>query len=327
MAEDAGVHFLYRQTLGSGRYRIYADGDIDVDAAQRLREFAVRRRVEHAVVLLNSRGGSLVGGIMLGETIRKLGFDTSVAEGAADFVTERPGVCASACAYAYAGGVSRYLPTGSLIGMHQFYGPGDNIADRSETQAVSGLIVAFLARMGVDSEAFAIASSTPGDKMQWLAREQALRIGLVNDGALPTTAEIKLADGMTPYLRLEQQQDSGIARILLLCDQGHIRVTAGIVTSEETTQSKGQSALRSYFELDGKELLSMPAPTGLILNHSTLWVDRHLATADSAILMQAENFGIWTENGTNFRWGLVLNLVPVRQATTRFLQGCLGSRP
>lgn len=325
MADDVGVHHLYRTTLGNGRHRIYAEGDIEVADANRLRAFVEKQGVESAVVVFNSRGGSLLGGIVLGEAIRKLELDTAVAARSSDFMSEAAGVCASACAYAFAGGRSRYLRDDSRLGLHQFYGEGDNTGDRGETQAVSGLLVDYLARMGVDSSAFVIASSAPGDKMVWLSKDEAKALRLVNDGALPTKAEIKLTDGMIPYLRLEQDQDSGTARVLMLCEAGTVHVSGGIVTTPELTQSRASGAQRSYFEVDNREALALPAPTGLIPRDSTLWIDRKLNAATAASVSGARTLGLWTENGSAFRWGLEIDLVPVKEQVAKFVQNCLSS--
>ena len=74
-------------------------------------------------VRLNSPGGDLAGGIRLGELIRKLKLDTEIGVTEPDSYGHwktAPGLCASACAFAFLGGLSRRASGGEL-GVHQFY--------------------------------------------------------------------------------------------------------------------------------------------------------------------------------------------------------------
>jgi hypothetical protein len=92
--EDAGG-FLY-----SG------EGPIDANDAQKLEKLYAskkllgNRSLERSVVRLNSLGGEIMGGMQLGAAIRKLGLDTEVPASA---------VCASACTFAFLGGVERQV--------------------------------------------------------------------------------------------------------------------------------------------------------------------------------------------------------------------------
>lgn len=71
-------------------------------AAERLRE-----------VRFDSRGGSLEAGIEIGETIRDRRLATRVTAGS---------VCASACVYAFLGGLIRTVDDGARIGIHMASG-------------------------------------------------------------------------------------------------------------------------------------------------------------------------------------------------------------
>ena len=134
-------------------------------------------------VFLHSNGGNLIAGIRLGEIIRQFGLSTRVGEtkndpipGGSIVQTVENGICASACAYAFLGGVDRqledeYFPGlgASKIGFHQFYNaPGiEEVTKRAQgleeleisgVQLVSGLIVAYLVEIGVDAKVLLIAS-------------------------------------------------------------------------------------------------------------------------------------------------------------------------
>ena len=87
--------------IHGGGFQIFASGEIDKDAGKRLRSFAKENGIEEAAVVFDSPGGSLLGGLNLGTSIRELGFDTKIG---AKGKPTAAAVCASACAYAFAGG-------------------------------------------------------------------------------------------------------------------------------------------------------------------------------------------------------------------------------
>lgn len=130
-------------------------------------------------VRLNSPGGDLAGGIRLGEVIRKLKLDTEIGATEPDSYGHwktAPGHCASACAFAFLGGLSRYASGGEL-GVHQFYNeialrdPSAkvfNSLDMSQHQFVSAMLIDYVFRMGVDPRLVSIAASTPPMEMQFL---------------------------------------------------------------------------------------------------------------------------------------------------------------
>ena len=68
---------------------------------------------------LNSAGGSLFGALELGLLIRQSNFETEI--GHTEGFNKLPGECASACAYAFMGGIARSLEEGAKLGVHRFY--------------------------------------------------------------------------------------------------------------------------------------------------------------------------------------------------------------
>lgn len=141
-----------------------------------------RERVDEAhlkpgdLVLLSSPGGDLGQSIIMGEFIRARGLVTAV--GTNDGTGQiKPGSCASACVFVYAGGTSRYDIGGSRLGVHRFTtrGPGgdDPVAD---TQRVTGLVLAYLKRMGVSSSLVEAMSAT--SDIRWLDSREAVAMNL-----------------------------------------------------------------------------------------------------------------------------------------------------
>lgn len=162
---------------------IAAEGEIVRETATDLENFI--KSLGHSEnpggwsVRLDSPGGDLAGGILLGELIRKLRLGTEVGATKADghgHWERAPGHCASACAFAFLGGLSRYTSGGEL-GVHQFYNeiavrdPSAKVfdsLDMSQHQFVSAMLIDYVFRMGVDPRLVSIAASTRPMEMQFL---------------------------------------------------------------------------------------------------------------------------------------------------------------
>ena len=130
-------------------------------------------------VALSSPGGSLVGGLKLGLLIREMGFNTTISS--TDY---SPPYCISACAYAFAGGISRHLTEGSKYGIHQFKGIEKAIGD-GESQKISTTIASYLDQMGVDRHLLDYAQVTTSDKVNVLSLAQAKLLKVDNTGQSP----------------------------------------------------------------------------------------------------------------------------------------------
>ena len=312
---------LANQVLEGGRVAIYATGEIDAAAAVRFRQFVRDRGIEWAKVNFNSPGGSLIGGLQLGEAIRELGFDTDVH--LPGYELDGPkAICASACAYSFAGGVNRFVDDRSgRLGIHQFYIGGDNTGDVGDTQMISGLIVSYLSRMGVSTIAFSVAVTANGQDMVWLDSAEAVSLGLANNGSQTTTAEIKMS-GMIPYLRLEQVHSDHTSRVLFMCRPQGLMMSFGIVTTPDKTEMKFSGVQRSYFEIDFKEAMSLDDQIGVSGQDSVLWIERTLDAPTLLLLTKASELDGWTENGGAMRWGGKMDIRGVRANIIAYAKNC-----
>jgi hypothetical protein len=163
----------------AGSEWIAAEGEISDDTAEDLhsylnKEYSFDKRPVAWDIQLNSPGGNLIGGIKLGEWIRNHRFESEVGTslpGGPGWWKRGPGTCASACAFAFIGGVARDAGPGE-IGVHQFYDQVSlrdpsakmfNAIDLSAQQLVSAILIDYTYRMGVDPRFVSIAASTsPG---------------------------------------------------------------------------------------------------------------------------------------------------------------------
>lgn len=135
-------------------------------------------------LVLDSLGGSLSGGISLGERIRELGLSTEVGRTVDTSGSHSQIVaaeCSSACAFAFLGGANRYVRDGSKIGVHQFYRQSAmddpqaklfSALDVSSDQKLNGVLLDYVYRMGVDTRLLARASMTSPESMYFLTAEE-----------------------------------------------------------------------------------------------------------------------------------------------------------
>lgn len=157
---------------------VLAIGQIDKDTPTQFSAFA-SGLPQGTWVALSSPGGSLVGGLKLGLLIREMGFNTTISS--TDY---SPPNCMSACAYAFAGGITRHLSEGSKYGLHQFKGTEKAIGD-SESQKISATIAKYLDQMGIDRHLLDYAQVTASDKVAVLTLAQAKLLRVDNTGQSP----------------------------------------------------------------------------------------------------------------------------------------------
>ncbi len=165
----------------SQQWTLYLDGPFDSDAAARLAGFLAQQGIEQASVYLNSPGGSLIAGMAIGRLLREQRFDTHVGRRTADPRKPAVGVCYSACPFAYAGGLGRFLEEGSVLGLHRVTNRVAVPDEFAFEQVVSGQALAYLADMGIDSGLFRMMDGVPPDGIRLLTRAEAMELKLVND--------------------------------------------------------------------------------------------------------------------------------------------------
>jgi hypothetical protein len=170
------------------RWIIYLEGFIDSGASARLAGLFNRRQIDRAIVFFNSPGGHLVEAMGVGRLLRQKGFDTDVGGRAPDSVLARPGVCYSACPFAYAGGVHRSLEPGSTLGVHRAANKVPVPDEGAFQGVVSDQAAGYLADMGVSRDLLAIMSEVPHDSIRELTRQEAEQVGLLNSNPPPAPA-------------------------------------------------------------------------------------------------------------------------------------------
>lgn len=306
-----------------GLPRIYAEGQIEHGDNERLSKAIADAGIDSGVVLFNSPGGSLTDGVLLGETIRKLGLSTGIAK-YENGLMAKSGICASACAYAFAGGVHRYYEAGQQsLGVHQFYAAPDAKGISSgEAQEISGLLVAYLKTMGVDPVAFTVSSSAGPDGMFWLTTQQAEDLLLATNGVSQTTAELKQAQGST-YLAVEQDHADSLGRFLFFCSAGKIIAVGGYVTTPEDSRQKYDWATWSALKVDSQQIQrSLKDPKTLNQNDSMISAPRILSRLEVDSLLKSRSVGLVFGADGMVSYGSSADLSQVMEKVREFVANC-----
>jgi hypothetical protein len=167
------------------------EGDLELADGEKFASMV--RPFGNAIVLFNSRGGSLLAGLRIGQQIRSRGFGALVPDGS---------ICASACALAWLGGKTKYLGPKGRLGFHAAYmtdGTSNTVSG-----SANALVGAYLNRLGLSDEAIYELTDAAPDQVRWLDVAAANRLGI-------RTEEFRLDDEpVTPIItaprRLTPQQ-------------------------------------------------------------------------------------------------------------------------
>jgi hypothetical protein len=198
----------------SCRVLISASGMITADTPRDFNDFVHSRNVRGATVVLDSKGGSVLGAIALGRAIRGLGLSTTV--GRVREQTTR-GVrrtwvwpraeCQSMCPFVLLGGVKRYIPPEARVLVHQIW-----LGDRRDDAAAAsysaedlvlvqrdiGRLVQYTLEMGGGAELLDVALRIPPwEPMRLLSRDELRRTRLdtSQDRGGPTTPAAVASSG------------------------------------------------------------------------------------------------------------------------------------
>ena len=204
---------------GGSAWKIFAEGEIDADAGNRLEKALLQNHVPSgSQIYINSNGGSLVGGLDLGRVIRNRALVSYVGkEGKFEkgFQFHESGSCMSAAAIAYLGGQHRFIDLNSLFGVHRFSlasGDKDNV---DYAQMLSATVIEYIQSMGISTELFALAADVPADDILIVPHETLRRLRVVNDGQGATIWTIEaLKEGL--YLKGARETVYGIQKFLVV---------------------------------------------------------------------------------------------------------------
>jgi hypothetical protein len=233
---------------------ISATGKIGPETPERFRAFLASEQYVSGQIILHSSGGNLAAGMELGRRIRQAGLTVHIGRTERSFLhwsgqvdpcdtwadTVEAGICASSCAYAFLGGIERfvdspYYPTTApnLLGFHQFYGNPERGSDmltaeqvaQIETstlaiaQALTGQIVLYAIEMGVDARIVALASVTPSDDLYYPTATELEELSIASGSGLRPWFMEPYGEGLVTAAK-PYRSDSFLNQITAFCSKG-----------------------------------------------------------------------------------------------------------
>jgi hypothetical protein len=217
--------------MNNSSWYVFLDGEIDADAPARVAEALSRTGTDGADVYISSPGGNLLAAMKIGRMIRQAGANTYIGSlvprppspiTGQPSVKPIPGVCYSACALAFLGGVYRYAVTGSEYGVHRFSSPsGPAGSDLDTAQIVSAAIGTFVRDMEVDPGLFDLMVHEGKDRIRTLSKVELIRLNVINNGRKKPAWSIEVIEG-AQYLRGLQDTVYGQGKAILLCHDNRI---------------------------------------------------------------------------------------------------------
>lgn len=208
-SKSSTVELLGSQNDCDGCAWVQISGAIDsstsAEVLDKLRRFGFVERVH-----IDSPGGDLLAALELGNALRELNVTTVVAGYTPDRSSSReglallkPGKCFSACVFILAGGTERLAIERSQIGVHRFrLSDSSGIDDPLALgQAQTGLLVAYVSKMGVDPLLVSYASMIEAEELASISLSDALELSLLtkkagNAAALEATSR---SEGGDPF--------------------------------------------------------------------------------------------------------------------------------
>jgi hypothetical protein len=163
---------------------ISAEGEITPDTPATFEKFLTTATIfKNQRIALNSPGGSVLAGMKLGAIIRQRGFLTAVARSSKDgsFSSLAPGVCASSCVFALAGGTERSVVAPSRVGVHQisidfqsmYKTSAVSVEDLDQSFAISqtaiGLAISYFLEMAIDPSIVTMMTTKAPTEIKWLS--------------------------------------------------------------------------------------------------------------------------------------------------------------
>ena len=184
------------------------EADYDIDGfKQTVRSF------RPSVISFNSPGGNVSSAMSIGRAIREFGLDT---------IQLRSLECASACAFAFMGGVTRFAEPGS-IGVHQSSLSGmklDPDIAVAATQFGTARDLEYLIEMGVDPALLKLSLSYTSEDIRYLSASEmaALRVTTVG-GESGASVETRAEPQVRKPIKSEPEQLAAIEPQIRVADR------------------------------------------------------------------------------------------------------------
>jgi hypothetical protein len=204
---------------------VSATGAITADTPRDFEAFAKTRNIRGTTLVLDSDGGSVLGALALGRTVRKLGMMTAVgktvelppANGERRAQIAPNAYCESMCAFVLLAGVERHVPAEARVLVHQIW-LGDRRDDPTAAhysaedlvlvQRDIGRLAQYTVEMGGAIDLLETALKIPPwEPMRLLSREELRGMKIITGGNAPevnsgaATAALPMSNGVRATLQ------------------------------------------------------------------------------------------------------------------------------
>jgi hypothetical protein len=267
---------------------IAADGVIEIDTAQKLEAFLGydgSSPMRGMRIHLNSPGGDLIGGLLLGRSIREMELNTAISTSLTEEIwgnglhkaapeADPTSQCSSACSLAFAGGVVRYASTShsgthnvgfrdlGRLGVHQFYDPltihtpealTRTANDARNDQVLIAQLLQHLDQMGVSSELLQLASKTLPQDMHYLSEDELLSTR--SDNASVQDLQIRGYKNGVAIIEIQFSRNDADYVVEMFCENNQMKMLASV----EWHSGYDISGHQDWNLLSG---ITIPNPTG-----------------------------------------------------------------
>jgi hypothetical protein len=261
-ATDEPMRFeTFQPCLGNAPFcatRVIARGVIQLDSVDKLSKFLAREAARdkyfnpNPIIVFDSPGGNVVGGMALGRFIRSRKLDTLIApmyteekldksrpEGYRMRVVGKDVVCASACTLAFIGGTTRAIEDGAMFGVHQFSSATGSM-DESASQVTVATLAAYVTEMGVDRRMIDVASITSSKDIFWINTSDARKLHIDNTIAPLNDWEVTVDKAGVPTVQVLQELRPGHSVMLFLRAQPKGTIKLFVMSSFERNKMKAE---------------------------------------------------------------------------------------
>jgi len=308
-----------KRAQDNSRWDIYLEGEIEAGAAERVRQELAQIGSDGADVHLDSPGGSLVDGIRIGRLLRSIAATTNVG-------VQGRGRCFSACALAFLGGVYRYVPEGSLYGVHRVATATHSDRDFDAGQIVAAQVAGYIRDMGVDSRLFERMASVGRDQIYVLDAAELRALHVINDGRLPAEWWSDMS-AQGPAIAASQQTAEGTSQAEFTCNGGEVVFSSIYPAGDEAEPIAAGQWVHSLV-IDGAAL-PLPAPTSIDGAGGKLNASFNLSADEARRLERASSIG-HTMRGNRSAAAARGYTIDVDSGAARrlrqFIESCLAAR-
>jgi hypothetical protein len=156
---------------------IYLEGEIEPEDGGKWKLFLEKIRTPHAIVTLNSPGGSVTAALLIANDILNREYDTDYNEG----------ICYSACTTIWLAGKTRYMSSRAVLGFHQ---AKDAITQRKSRGGNDGAFE-FYARLKIPEKAMRYFFSASPEQLALVTFDKAVELELRPEAWPPKKSDLQ----------------------------------------------------------------------------------------------------------------------------------------